>query len=142
MLPGEEQYDKAYVLLETWCSAIRTIVTTAIGWPWSVPSWDCGSARATSAISLADSAQGKPYAPPEWLPLLHYRVAETYVLQRQPQAAVLLRALQMQELSPTLRAWVELRLGNVHDLQGERQAAQAWYQCRGMSRRKHAPTST
>jgi hypothetical protein len=34
----------------------------------------------------------------------------------------------MQELSPTLRAWVELRLGNVHDLQGERQAAQTWYQ--------------
>ena len=25
-------------------------------------------------------------------------------------------------------AWVELRLGNVHDLRGDRQAAQAWYQ--------------
>ena len=36
--------------------------------------------------------------------------------------------LRTQALSPTLRAWVELRLGNVHDLQGERQAAQAWYQ--------------
>src|SRR5262249_58208651 len=78
---------------------------------------------------IADITQGKAYTPQEWLPLLHYRLAETYVLQRQPQAAAgLLRPLQMQQLSPTLRAWVELRLGNVHDLQGERQAAQAWYQ--------------
>ena len=66
------------------------------------------------------------------------------MFQRQPQAAAgLLKTLQRQELSPTLRAWVELRLGNVHDLQGERQAAQAWYQgVQGMSRRKHAPTPT
>ena len=35
---------------------------------------------------------------------------------------------RVQALSPALRAWVELRLGNVHDLRGERQAAQAWYQ--------------
>src|SRR5437764_7234424 len=78
---------------------------------------------------IGDSTQGKPYAPQEWLPLLHYRLAETYVFQHQPQAAArLLRALQRQELSPTLRVWVELRLGNVHDLQGERQAAQARYQ--------------
>jgi hypothetical protein len=60
--------------------------------------------------------------------LLHYRLAETYVFQQEPQAAaVLLGVLRQQDLSPALRAWVELRLGNVHDLRGERQAAQAWY---------------
>ena len=144
VLPGEEQYDKAYVLLETWCSAIRTIVTTAIGWPWSVPSWGCGSARATQPASHCRYCSGQAICAPGMAPVTPLPLAETYVLQRQPQAAAgLLRALQMQELSPTLRAWVELRLGNVHDLQGERQAAQAWYQgCRGMSRRKHAPTPT
>src|SRR5262245_22923523 len=130
MLPGEEQYDKAYVLLENLVQRYPhnsdyryrlALVCAQLGL------WE--RARQVSQDLMADITQGKPYAPPEWLPLLHYRLAETYVLQRQPQAAArLLRALQTQELSPTLRAWVELRLGNVHDLQGERQAAQAWYQ--------------
>jgi tetratricopeptide (TPR) repeat protein len=130
VLPGEEQYDKAYVLLENLAQRYPhnsdyryrlAVVCARLGL------WE--RARQVMQHLMADIAQGKPYAPQEWLPLLHYRLAETYVLQRQPQAAAgLLRALQTQELSPTLRAWVELRLGNVHDLRGERQAAQAWYQ--------------
>ena len=130
VLPGEEQYDKAYVLLENLVQRYPNnsdyryrlaLVCAHLGL------WE--RARQVSQQLIADITQGKPYAPREWLPLLHYRLAETYVLQRQPQAAAeLLRSLQMQQLSPTLRAWVELRLGNVHDLQGERQAAQAWYQ--------------
>ena len=52
VLPGEEQYDKAYVLLETWCSAIRTIVTT-YRLALVCAHWGCGSARARSvSISL------------------------------------------------------------------------------------------
>jgi len=130
VLPGEEQYDKAYVLLENLVQRYPhnsdyryrlALVCAQLGL------WE--RARQVSQHLIAEITQGKSYAPQEWLPLLHYRLAETYVLQRQPQAAAgLLRALQMQELTPTLRAWVELRLGNVHDLQGERQAAQAWYQ--------------
>ena len=130
VLPGEEQYDKAYVLLENLVQRYPhnsdyryrlALVCAQLGL------WE--RARHVSQQLIADIAQGKPYAPQEWLPLLHYRLAETSVFQRQPQAAaVLLRTLQMQTLSPELRAWVELRLGNVHDLQGERQAAQAWYQ--------------
>src|SRR6266568_3999480 len=124
VLPGEEQYDKAYVLLENLVQRYPhnsdyryrlALVCAHLGL------WE--RARQVSQHLIADITQGKSYAPQEWLPLLHYRLAETYVFQRQPQAAaVLLRALQMQELSPALRAWVELRLGNVHDLQGERQA--------------------
>jgi tetratricopeptide (TPR) repeat protein len=130
VLPGEEQYDKAYALLENLVQhyphnsdyRYRLAVVCARLGLWL-------RARQVMQHLMADIVQGKPYAPQEWLPLLHYRLAETYVLQRQPQvAAGLLRALQTQELSPTLRAWVELRLGNVHDLRGERQAALAWYQ--------------
>jgi tetratricopeptide (TPR) repeat protein len=130
VLPGEEQYDRAYVLLENLVQRYPhnsdyryrlAVVCARLGL------WE--HARQVMQPLMADIAQGKPYAPQEWLPLLHYRLAETYVLQRQPQAAAeILKALQMQKLSPTLRAWVELRLGNVHDLRGERQAAQAWYQ--------------
>src|ERR671933_385464 len=129
-LPGEERYDKAYVLLESLVQRYPhnsdyryrlALVGAQLGL------WE--RARQVGQKLIADSAQGKPYAPQEWLPLLRYRLAETYVFQRQPHAAAgLLRALQMQELSPALRAWVELRLGNVHDLQGDRRAAQAWYQ--------------
>jgi tetratricopeptide (TPR) repeat protein len=130
VLPGEEQYDKAYVLLENLVQRYPhnsdyryrlAVVCARLGL------WE--HARQVIQLLMTDIAQGKPYAPQEWLPLLHYRLAETYVLQRQTQAAAeILKALQMQKLSPTLRAWVELRLGNVHDLRGERQAAQAWYQ--------------
>ena len=130
MLPGEEQYDKAYALLENLVQRYPhnsdyryrlALVCAQLGL------WE--RARQVSQHLIADITQGKPFAPQAWLPLLHYRLAEIYILQRQPQAAAgLLRALQIQELSPALRAWVELRLGNVHDLQGEHQAAQAWYQ--------------
>jgi tetratricopeptide (TPR) repeat protein len=130
VLPGEEQYDKAYVILENLVQRYPhnsdyryrlALVCAHLGL------WEC--ARQVSQQLIDDIAQGKPYAPQQWRPLLHYRLAETYVFQRQPQvAAEILRALRTQELSPALRAWVELRLGTVHDLQGERQAAQAWYQ--------------
>jgi hypothetical protein len=77
---------------------------------------------------VADITQGKPYYDQQWLPLLHYRIAETHVLQGEPQAAaVLLQALPQPELDATLRPWVALRLGNVYDLQGNRQAAQTSY---------------
>jgi hypothetical protein len=130
VLPGEEQYGKAYGILTNLVQRYPhnsdyryrlALVCAHLGlWEY---------ARQASQQLLDDIAQGKPYAPRQWRPLLQYRLAETYVFQRQPQvAAENLRALQMQELSPELRAWVELRLGNVHDLQGQRQAAQAWYQ--------------
>jgi tetratricopeptide (TPR) repeat protein len=129
VLPAEEQYDKAYVILENLVQRYphnsdyryRLALVCA-----HLEMWE--RARQVSQQLIDDIAQGKPYAPQQWRPLLHYRLAETYVLQRQPQvAAEILRSLRTQELSPALRAWVELRLGNVHDLQGERQAARAWY---------------
>ena len=130
VLPGEEQYVKAYVLLEQLVQRYPNnsdyryrlaLVCAQLGL------WE--RARQVSQSLIADIAQGKPYPPQAWLPLFHYRLAETYVFQQQPQAAAaLLRTLQTQTLSPALRAWVELRLGNVYDLRGERQAAQAWYQ--------------
>jgi TolA-binding protein len=59
---------------------------------------------------------------------LRYRLAETSVLQGNHQtAATILTALQQQDVDTALRAWVTLRLGNVHDLRGEHQAAQALY---------------
>ena len=130
VLPGEEQYDKAYGILAHLVQRYPhnsdyryrlALVCAHLGL------WEC--ARQISQQLLDDIAQDKPYTPQQWRPLLHYRLAETYVFQRQPQvAAEILRALRTQELNPALRAWVELRLGNVYDLQGERRAAQAWYQ--------------
>src|SRR5215468_10354728 len=102
MLPGEEQYDKAYVLLENLVQRYPhnsdyryrlALVCAQLGL------WE--RARQVSQHLIADSTQGKPYALQALLPLLHYRLAETYVLQRQPQAAAgLLKALQRQALSP------------------------------------------
>jgi len=129
-LPAEKQYDKAYVLLEHLVQRYpnnidyryRLAIVCAYLGRWE-------QARQVNRSLVVDIAHHKPYYARQWLPLLHYRVAETYVLQRQqlPDAVQTLRALQTQDLSPALRAWVELRLGNVHDLRGERQAAQAWY---------------
>src|SRR6266571_3807577 len=109
VLPGEEQYDKAYVLLEQLVQRYPNnsdyryrlaLVCTQLGL------WE--RARQVSQSLIADSEQGKPYHPQEWLPLFRYRLAETYVFQRQPQAAAaLLMTLQRQALSPALRAWVE-----------------------------------
>jgi tetratricopeptide (TPR) repeat protein len=130
VLPGEEQYDKAYGILANLVQRYphnsdyryRLALVCA-----HLRLWEC--TRQISQQLINDIAQGKPYTPQQWHALLHYRLAETYVFQRQPQvAAEILRVLRTQALSPALRAWVELRLGNVHDLQGERQAAQAWYQ--------------
>ena len=130
VLPGEQQYDKAYGILIDLVQRYPhnsdyryrlALVCAHLG------RWEC--ARQISQQLIDDIAQGKSYVPQQWRPLLQYRLAETYVFQRQPQvAAEILRVLRTQELSPALRAWAELRLGNVHDLQGERQAAQAWYQ--------------
>lgn len=129
-LPDEKRYDKAYALLEHLVQRYPNnidyryrlaIICAYLG------RWD--RARQISRGLVVDIARDKPYHTRQWLPLLHYRLAETYVLQRQQlqDAVEFLRALQTQDLSPALRAWVELRLGNVHDLWGERQAAQAWY---------------
>src|SRR5262245_11053260 len=129
-LPDEQQYDKAYGLLEYLVQRYPNnldyryrlaVVCTAMGL------WE--RAHQVNRGLVVDIEHDKPYHTRQWLPLLHYRVAETYVLQREQlqEAVGLLRALQTQDLSPPLRAWVELRLGNVHDLRGERQAAQAWY---------------
>ena len=130
-LPDEQQYDKAHVLLEHLVQRYPNnidyryrlaVVCTSLGL------WE--RARQVNRSLVVDIEHDKPYHARQWLPLLHYRLAETYVLQReqlQEAVGLLLRALQTQDLSPALRAWVELRLGNVHDLQGERQAAQAWY---------------
>ena len=129
-LPDEQRYDKAYVLLEHLVQRYPNnidyryrlaVVCTSLGL-WK-------RARQVNRSLVVDIEHDKPYHARQWLPLLHYRLAETYVVQREQlqEAVGLLRALQTQDLSPALRAWVELRLGNVHDLQGERQAAQAWY---------------
>jgi len=128
-LPHEQQYDRAYALLAHLVQRYPNnldyryrlaLVCAHLGL------WE--RARQVSMSLIADIAGDKPYYPRQWLPLLHYRVAETYVFQQEVQtAAALLGALRRQALSPALRAWVELRLGNVHDLRGERQAAQAWY---------------
>lgn len=68
-----------------------------------------------------------PYAQ-QWLPVLSYRLAETALFQRELSTALdVLMGLQGQEIETTLRAWVELRLGNVHDLRNEPQAARVWY---------------
>lgn len=129
-LPDEKQYDKAYALLEHLVQRYpnnidyryRLALVCAYLERWN-------QARQVNRSLVVDIERGKPSYTRQWLPLLHYRLAETYVLQRQQlqDAVESLRALQTQEISPALRAWVELRLGNVHDLRGERQAAQAWY---------------
>src|SRR5207249_3721846 len=108
VLPGEEQYDKAYVILENLVQRYpnnsdyryRLALVCA-----HLEMWE--RARQVSQQLIGDIAQGKPYAPQQWRSLLHYRLAETYVFQRQPQAAAeILRSLRTQELSPALRAWV------------------------------------
>jgi len=129
-LPDERQYDKAYDLLEHLVQRYPnnidyryrlTLVSAYLG------RWE--RARQVNRSLVVDIARDRPSHARQWLPLLHYRLAETYVLQREQlqDAIELLSALQDQDLSPALRAWVELRLGNVHDLWGEPQAAQAWY---------------
>jgi len=85
-------------------------------------------ARQISRAMITDIEQGKPYYTRQWLPLLRYRLAETYVLQGNHDAArPLLRSLQSQDLDETLHAWITLRLGNMHDLQGDHQTARAFY---------------
>jgi tetratricopeptide (TPR) repeat protein len=129
-LPEEKGYDKAYALLEhlvqRYPNNIDYRYRLALVCAY-LERWD--QARQVHRSLVVDIERDTPYYPRQLLPLLHYRLAETYVLQgEQLQDAIkFLRALQTQELSPALRAWVELRLGNVHDLRGERQAAQAWY---------------
>jgi tetratricopeptide (TPR) repeat protein len=69
-------------------------------------------ARQISRALITDIEQGKPYYTRQWLPLLRYRLAETYVLQGNHDAArPLLRSLQSQDLDESLHAWITLRLG-------------------------------
>ena len=129
-LPDERQYAKAHALLEYLVQRYPNnidyryrlaVVSAYLGL------WD--RARQVGRELVVDIEHDKPYPARQWLPLLQYRLAETYVLQREQlqQAVKSLTALRTQDLNPALRAWVDLRLGNVHDLRGERQAAQAWY---------------
>ncbi|MGE3537681.1 MAG: tetratricopeptide repeat protein [Candidatus Tectimicrobiota bacterium] len=77
---------------------------------------------------LTDLQQSQAAYAQDWLPIVHYRQAEIALFQRQvASAAAQLHGLQTHELLPSLRAWVELRLGNVYDLRHERQTARAWY---------------
>jgi tetratricopeptide (TPR) repeat protein len=129
-LPGEQQYDKAYALLAPLVQRYpnNSDYRTRLGLICAYQAqWAC--ARQMYQQLLADTQEGKPYYPQAWLPHFRYRLAEVYVFQQDTQAArPLLTALHTQTLPAALQAWVELRLGNLHDLQGERQAAQAWYQ--------------
>ncbi len=129
-LPVEKQYDKAQALLAPLVQRYpnnsdyryRLGVVCA-----GQAQWVC--AMEMQQYLIAEVQQGKAYHPPEGLPRFRYRLAEAYVFQRDTAAArALLADLRAQELPPDLHAWVELRLGNLHDLHGERQAAQAWYQ--------------
>src|SRR5713101_6626478 len=73
VLPGEQQYDKAYVLLENLVQRYPNnsdyryrlaLVCASLGL------WE--RARQVNQSLIADSEQGKPYHPQEWLPLFHY----------------------------------------------------------------------
>ncbi|MBM3222368.1 MAG: tetratricopeptide repeat protein [Candidatus Tectomicrobia bacterium] len=129
-LPEEQQYDRAAHLLEHLVQ--RYPQNTDYRYRLALVCiqlrrWE--RARALLQALLTDVEQARPYTPREWIPFLQYRLAELALMQRQPHAAaVFLHTLRTQTLSPALRAWVELRLGNMHDLLGEGQAAQAWYQ--------------
>ena len=126
---GEQQYDKARSLLESLAQQYpgnidyryRLLLLYAqLGhWP---------QAQQTGQHLLADIAQGKlPYAQP-WVPLLHYRTAEAYVLQGEAEAALpILQTLQTAPLDDMLRPWVILRLGNVYDLRGDHPTARTYY---------------
>lgn len=129
-LPREHQYDKAHALLAPLVQRYpqnsdyryRLGVVCA-----AQAQWACAIAMQQHLI--AEVQQGTPSHPLAGLPRLRYRLAEVYVFQQEaPAARALLTALRAEALPASLRAWVELRLGNLHDLQGERQAAQVWYQ--------------
>lgn len=130
VLPFEKQYQRAYSLLQALTQRypnnfdyrFRFMYASALTKRWE-------QARQVSRALEAEVRRGKPYYSRQWLPLLHYRTAETYVLQGEHAAALpLLRGLETQEVGADLHAWVVLRLGNVYDLRGERETAQAYYE--------------
>jgi tetratricopeptide (TPR) repeat protein len=126
----EKQYDKARSLLESLVQQYpnnmdyryRLLLAYANLGQWP-------QAQQTSHQLLADIAHGKmSYAQP-WVPLLHYRTAETYVLQGNAEAAMsILQTLHTAPLDDTLRPWVILRLGNAYDLRGDHPTARTYYQ--------------
>jgi hypothetical protein len=126
----EKQYHKARNLLESLVQRYpqnfdyryRLLVVSI-----RLQLWD--RAHQLSHELAADIEQGKPYYSRRWLPLVYYRSAETYVLQGDHDTAVgILHRLYAQEIDASLRPWLSLRLGNVHDLRGDRQTAQVYYQ--------------
>jgi tetratricopeptide (TPR) repeat protein len=130
VLPSEKQYQRAYAILQELTQRypnnfdyrIRLMYVSALTERWQ-------QARQVSRAVEADVRQGKPYYSRQWLPLLHYRTAETYVLQGEHATALpLLRRLETQEVEADLRAWIVLRLGNVYDLRGEREMARVYYE--------------
>lgn len=76
---------------------------------------------------IADLHQDTHHYDRQWLPLLQYRTAETYILQGQHALAAELLEKLLLEQDAVLIPWVKLRLGNVYDLRHERQAARMWY---------------
>lgn len=126
----EKQYDKAYRLLQQLVQNYPNnfdyrfrllFVSARLGY------WE--QARQLSRDLMADVEQEKPYTLRQWLPLLSYRIAETYVMQGNATAArPLLYQLQSQDIEAPLRAWVTLRLGNTDDLRSNHQTAQKAYQ--------------
>lgn len=146
-LPDEQRYEEAAVLLEELVQRYPknfdyryrlAYLATLLG------RWQHGQQLIQGLITAIE--QGHPYYPRQWLPTLRYRVAETSVLQGNHQtAATILTTLQQQDVDTALHTWVLLRLGNVHDLRGEHQAAQALYSqvrddtlARQLARRYHA----
>jgi tetratricopeptide (TPR) repeat protein len=125
----EKQYDRARLLLESLVQQYpnnvdyryRFLLVLA-----NLERWQY--ARQTSQDLLADMAQGKLAYARQWVPLLHYRIAETYIVEGNADAALpLLHTLHTQALDDALRSWVLLRLGNVYDLRGDHHTARTYY---------------
>ena len=145
VLPGEEQYDKAYVLLESLVQRYPhnsdyryrlALVCAQLGL------WE--RARQVSQKLIADITQGKPYAPRNgsrysttaWLRPMSFNGSH-----RLPQCSSGRYRCRnsIRRCGPGWScAWATCMTcrGNV------RQRRRGTRGCRGMSRRKHAPTST
>lgn len=130
MLSHEERYDQAAALIEALVQRYphnfdyryRLAYVETLRGQW-------GRAIQVTAALLEEARQDRLYNSAHWLPLLHYRLAETYLLQgKTAQAEPLLQQLYATEKEQSLRAWVLLRLGNLADLRGEHATAQSWYE--------------
>lgn len=125
----EQRYDKAYALLQELVERYPNNVEYRLR--LAVVSMRLGlwqQARQVSQALISDIERAKPYYSRALLPELSYRLAEIHVLQGNHAAAQpILSALRHETTDSGLQAWVTLRLGNVYDLQGNRQVAQEFY---------------